>query len=125
MEGGGQDLLHLQLLKVACEARNTYNTELATSTRNAFPNRGYLQYFPIMFSSLQQVTPISLKNLYNSPFSENLQGVLRIKAKAIRVSLTWASFRLKCVHCMTREKAGGGWRCFSCTWALQASGKMS
>lgn len=107
MEGGGQDLLHLRLLKIACEARNTYKTELAISTRNAFPNRGYLQYFPIMFSSLQQVTPISLKNLYNSPFSENPHGVLRTKVKAIRVSLTWASFRLKCLYYMTREKSGG------------------
>lgn len=107
MEGGGQDPLHLQLLKIACAARNKFKTEVATSTRNAFPNREYLQYFPIMFSSLQQVTPISLKNLYNSPFSENLHGGLRIKVKAIRVSLIWASFRGKCVSCTTREKAGG------------------
>lgn len=93
MEGGGQDLLHLQLLKIAWEGRNTQKTEPAPSTaRNAFPNRGHLQYFPIMSSSLQQVTPISLKNLYSSPFSEKLHGVLRMKAKAIRVTLTWASF---------------------------------
>lgn len=107
MEGGGLDLLHLQLLKIACEARSTSKTELALSTRNAFPNRPYLHCFPITLSSLQQVTPISLRNLYNSPFSENLHGVLRIKVKAIRVSLTWASSRLKCVCYMTRGKAGG------------------
>lgn len=29
MEGEGQDLLHLQLLKIACETRNSYKTELA------------------------------------------------------------------------------------------------
>lgn len=123
MEGGGQDLLHLQLLKIACEARNTYKTELATSTRNAFPNRGYLQCFPIMLSSLQQVTPISLKNLYNSPFSENLHGVLRIKVKATRVSLTWVSFGSRCVCYTTREKAGGQ-RCVTCTWAFKASDEL-
>lgn len=121
---GGQDLLHLQLLKIAWEARSTHQTEPATSTRNAFPNRPDLQCFPILFSSLQQVTPISWRNLYNSPFSENLHGVLRIKAKARRVSLTWASFRLKCVYYITRERAGG-WRCFPCTWGFQARGKMS
>lgn len=27
--GGGEDLLYLQLLKIACEARNSYKTELA------------------------------------------------------------------------------------------------
>lgn len=107
MEGGGQDLLHLQLLKIAWEARSTHQTEPAISTRNAFPNRTDLQSFPILFSSLRQVTPISGRNLYNSPFSENLHEVLRIKAKARRVSLTWASFRLTCVYYMSREGAGG------------------
>lgn len=120
MEGGGQDLLHLQLLKIACAARNKFKTEVATSTRNAFPNRGYLQYFAIMFSSLQQVTPISLKNLYNSPFSENLHGGLRIKVKAI--SFTYLGFLQRKV-CVLHNQ-GESWR-VKMFPLLVGSGKMS